>query len=112
MAATCLALLDPGDEVVIFEPWYENYWPDTVLSGAIPRFVTLREPDWSIDEAELRAAFNQRTRAIIINTPHNPTGKVFTRAELDLIAELAQRRDAYVLTDEIYEHNPTFSILA
>jgi aspartate/methionine/tyrosine aminotransferase len=108
MAATCLALLDPGDEVVIFEPWYENYWPDTVLTGAIPRFVTLHEPDWSIDEAELRAAFNQRTRAIIVNTPHNPTGKVFTRAELDLIAELAQHWDAYVLTDEIYEHNPTF----
>jgi aspartate/methionine/tyrosine aminotransferase len=108
MAATCLALLDPGDEVVIFEPWYENYWPDTVLSGAVPRFVTLHEPDWSIDEAELRAAFNNRTRAIVVNTPHNPTGKVFTRAELDLIAELAQRWDAYVLTDEIYEHNPTF----
>jgi aspartate/methionine/tyrosine aminotransferase len=108
MAATCLALLNPGDEVVIFEPWYENYWPDTVLSGAIPRFVTLHEPDWSIDEAELRAAFNQRTRAIIINTPHNPTGKVFTRAELDLIADLAQHWDAYVLTDEIYEHNLTF----
>jgi aspartate/methionine/tyrosine aminotransferase len=104
MAATCLALLNPGDEVVIFEPWYENYWPDTVLSGAIPSFVTLHEPDWSIDEAELRAAFNTRTRAIIVNTPHNPTGKVFTRAELDLIAELAQRWDAYVLTDEIYEH--------
>jgi aspartate/methionine/tyrosine aminotransferase len=108
MASTCLALLDPGDEVVIFEPWYENYWPDTVLSGAIPRFVTLHEPDWSIDEAELRGAFNARTRAIIVNTPHNPTGKVFTRAELDLIAELAQHWDAYVLTDEIYEHNLTF----
>jgi aspartate/methionine/tyrosine aminotransferase len=104
MAATCLALLDPGDEVVIFEPWYENYWPDTMLSGAVPRFVTLHEPDWSIDEAELRAAFNHRTRAIVVNTPHNPTGKVFTRAELDLIAELAQRWDAYVLTDEIYDH--------
>jgi aspartate/methionine/tyrosine aminotransferase len=108
MAATCLALLDPGDEVVIFEPWYENYWPDTVLSGAVPRFVTLHEPDWSIDEAELRAAFNQRTRAIVVNTPHNPTGKVFTRPELDLVAELAQHWDAYVFTDEIYEHNPTF----
>jgi aspartate/methionine/tyrosine aminotransferase len=112
MAATCLALLDPGDEVVIFEPWYENYWPDTVLSGAVPRFVTLHEPDWSIDEAELRAAFNERTRAIIINTPHNLTGKVFTRAELDLVAELAQRWDAYVFTDEIYEHNPTFPMAA
>jgi aminotransferase len=104
MASTCLALLDPGDEVVIFEPWYENYWPDTVLSGAVPRFVALHEPDWSIDEAELRAVFNDRTRAIVVNTPHNPTGKVFSRAELALVAELAQRWDAYVLTDEIYEH--------
>jgi aminotransferase len=104
MIATCLALLNPGDEVVIFEPWYENYWPDTVLSGAVPRYVTLHEPDWSVDEAELRAAFNPRTRAVIVNTPHNPTGKVFSRAELALIAELCQHWDAYVLTDEIYEH--------
>jgi aminotransferase len=104
MIASCLALVNPGDEVVIFEPWYENYWPDTVLSGAVPRYVTLHEPDWSIDEAELRAAFGSRTRAIIVNTPHNPTGKVFRRAELDLISSLCQRWDAYVLTDEIYEH--------
>jgi aspartate/methionine/tyrosine aminotransferase len=104
MVASCLALLDPGDEVVIFEPWYENYWPDTVLSAAVPRYVTLHEPDWSIDEAELRAAFGPRTRAVIVNTPHNPTGKVFRRAELDLIATLCQRWDVYVLTDEIYEH--------
>jgi aspartate/methionine/tyrosine aminotransferase len=104
MIASCLALLDPGDEVVIFEPWYENYWPDTVLSGAVPRFVTLHEPDWSIDEAELRAAFNPRTRAVIVNTPHNPTGKVFRRDELELLAGLCQRWDAYVVTDEIYEH--------
>jgi aminotransferase len=90
MIASCLALLDPGDEVVIFEPWYENYWPDTVLSAAVPRYVTLHEPDWSIDEAELRAAFGPRTRAVIVNTPHNPTGKVFRRAELDLIATLCQ----------------------
>src|SRR6266508_4545344 len=76
VVASCLALLDPGDEVVVFEPWYENYWPDTVISGAVPRFVTLHEPDWSIDEAELRAAFGPRTRAIIVNTPNNPTGKV------------------------------------
>jgi aspartate/methionine/tyrosine aminotransferase len=104
MIATCLALLDPGDEVVIFEPWYENYGPDTILSGAVPRYVRLREPDWSFDEAELRAAFGPRTRAIIVNTPHNPTGKVFTRDELQIIAGLCQQWDAYVFTDEIYEH--------
>jgi aminotransferase len=104
MMAACLALLNPGDEVVIFEPWYENYGPDTILSGAVPRLVTLHEPDWAIDEAELRAAFGPRTRAVIVNTPHNPTGKVFSRAELALIAELCQEWDAYVFTDEIYEH--------
>jgi aminotransferase len=104
MIAACLALLDPGDEVVIFEPWYENYGPDTILSGAVPRYVTLHEPGWSIDEAELRAAFNSKTRAIIVNTPHNPTGKVFRRDELDLIAELCAHFDVYCFTDEIYEH--------
>jgi aminotransferase len=104
VVASCLALLDPGDEVVVFEPWYENYWPDTVISGAVPRFVTLHEPDWSIDEAELRAAFGPNTRAIIVNTPNNPTGKVFRREELSLIADLCQRWDAYIITDEIYEH--------
>jgi aspartate/methionine/tyrosine aminotransferase len=104
MVAACLALLDPGDEVVIFEPWYENYGPDTILSGAVPRLVTLHEPDWSIDEAELRAAFGPRTGAVIVNTPHNPTGKVFSAEELALIAELCQQWDAYCFTDEIYEH--------
>jgi aspartate/methionine/tyrosine aminotransferase len=104
MIATCLALLNPGDEVVIFEPWYENYGPDTILSGAIPRYVTLHEPDWSIDERELAAAFGPRTRAVIVNTPHNPTGKVFRREELDAIAALCQRWDVWVFTDEIYEH--------
>ncbi|HVE91102.1 MAG TPA: aminotransferase class I/II-fold pyridoxal phosphate-dependent enzyme, partial [Actinomycetota bacterium] len=104
MIAACLALLDPGDEVVIFEPWYENYGPDTILSGAVPRFVKLHEPDWHFDEADLRSAFGPRTRAIIVNTPHNPTGKVFTREELDLISGLCQQWDTYVLTDEIYEH--------
>jgi aspartate/methionine/tyrosine aminotransferase len=104
MAATMLALVNPGDEVVVFSPYYENYWPDAVLAGATPRFVTLREPDWSIDEAELRAAFGPRTRAIVVNTPNNPTGKVFTREELGLIAELCQRHDAVAITDEIYEH--------
>jgi aspartate/methionine/tyrosine aminotransferase len=104
VVSSCLALLDPGDEVVVFEPWYENYWPDTVISGAVPRFVTLHEPDWHFDEAELRAAFGPRTRAIIVNTPNNPTGKVFRRDELEVIAELCQHWDAYVITDEIYEH--------
>ncbi len=104
MIAACLALVDPGEEVVVFEPFYENYGPDAILSGAVPRYVTLHEPDWSIDEAELRAAFTDRTRAVIVNTPHNPTGKVFTRAELELISELCNTYDALVLTDEIYEH--------
>ncbi len=104
MIATLLATVDPGDEVIVFEPFYENYGPDAVLSGATPRYVTLHAPDWAIDEAELRAAFSDRTRAIIVNTPHNPTGKVFTREELGLIAELCQRHDALCLTDEIYEH--------
>jgi len=104
MIATLLATVDPGDEVIVFEPFYENYGPDAVLSGATPRYVRLHEPDWSIDEAELRAAFSGRTRAIIVNTPHNPTGKVFSRAELELIAQLCQRYDVLCVTDEIYEH--------
>jgi aminotransferase len=104
MIATMLALVDPGDEVVVFEPFYENYGPDAILSGARPRLVRLHAPDWSIDEAELRAAFSDRTRAVVVNTPHNPTGKVFSRAELELIAELCQRHDVLVFTDEIYEH--------
>ena len=104
MIAAMLALVDPGDEVIVFEPFYENYGPDAILSGAVPRYVTLHEPDWRIDPDELRAAFGRRTRAIILNTPHNPTGKVFDRAELELIAGLAQEHDALVLTDDIYEH--------
>ncbi|HEY7696825.1 MAG TPA: aminotransferase class I/II-fold pyridoxal phosphate-dependent enzyme, partial [Vicinamibacteria bacterium] len=82
MIATMLALVDPGDEVVVFEPFYENYGPDAILSGATPRYVRLREPDWSLDPKELEAAFSSKTRAIIINTPNNPTGKVFSREEL------------------------------
>jgi aspartate/methionine/tyrosine aminotransferase len=104
MIATLLATVDPGDEVIVFEPYYENYGPDAILSGAVPRYVRLHRPDWGIDEAELRAAFSDRTRAIIVNTPHNPTGKVFGRAELDLISELCQRYDVLCVTDEIYEH--------
>ena len=104
MIATMLGLVDPGEEVIFFEPFYENYGPDAILSGATPRLVKLRVPDWSFDEAELRAAFSDRTRAIVLNTPHNPTGRMFSRAELDLVAELCQRHDALVVTDEIYEH--------
>jgi aminotransferase len=104
MIATLLAIVDPGDEVIVFEPFYENYGPDAVLSGATPRYVRLREPDWSFDRGELRAAFNDRTRAIIINTPNNPTGKVFTRDELTEIARLCQQWGTIAVTDEIYEH--------
>ena len=104
MIAALLGLADPGDEVVVFEPFYENYAPDTRLCGATRKLVRLHAPDWSIDEQELRRAFTAKTRAIIINTPHNPTGKVFSREELSLIAELCQEHDALALTDEIYEH--------
>ena len=104
MIAAMMAILDPGDEVIVFEPFYENYGPDAVLSGASPRYVRLHQPDWSLDEAELRRAFSARTRAIIVNTPHNPTGKVFSRAELDLVSELCQQWDVLCVTDEIYEH--------
>jgi aspartate/methionine/tyrosine aminotransferase len=104
MIATMLGILDPGDEVVIFEPFYENYRPDSILSGAVPRLVTLHAPDWTFDEADLRGAFSDRTRAIVINSPNNPTGKVFTREELSLIAELCIEHGAIAVTDEIYEH--------
>jgi aminotransferase len=104
MIATLLALVDPGEEVVVFEPFYENYGPDAILAGATPRYVTLHPPDWHIDESELRAAFTSRTRAVIVNTPHNPTGKVFSRHELELIGELCQDTGAICITDEIYEH--------
>jgi aminotransferase len=104
MIATLLALVDPGDEVIVFEPFYENYGPDAILSGAVPRYVTLREPDWQFDPGELEAAFNDRTRAIIINTPNNPTGKVFSREELGQVARLCQKWDVTAVTDEIYEY--------
>jgi aminotransferase len=104
MIAAMLGLLDPGDEVVIFEPYYENYGPDAILSGAVPRYVTLHEPDWSIDPDELRLAFGPRTRGIVVNSPHNPTGKVFSREELELIAGLCVEHDVIAFTDDIYEH--------
>jgi aminotransferase len=104
MAAVFLALIDPGDEVIVFEPFYENYGPDAILAGAKPVFVPLEWPDWHFDPDRLRAAFSNRTKAIVINTPHNPTGKVFSREELNLIAELCQQHDVWAITDEIYEH--------
>jgi aminotransferase len=99
-----MAILDPGDEVVVFEPFYENYGPDAILSGAVPRFVRLRPPDWTFDPGELARAFGPKTRAIIVNTPNNPTGKVFSRDELETIAALCREHDAVAVTDEIYEH--------
>ena len=104
MMSVMMALINPGDEAVIFEPFYENYGPDVILSGAQPRFVSLRPPDWSFDRDELAAAFGPRTKAIIVNTPNNPTGKVFTREELEFIRDLCVRWDAFAITDEIYEH--------
>lgn len=109
MISTLLAVCNAGDEVVIFEPFYENYGPDSVLSGARPRFVKLRAPareggEWSFDEKELRSAFDKHTKAVILNTPNNPTGKVFTRSELELIRDLCIEFDVLAITDEIYEH--------
>ena len=122
--ATMMGIIDPGDEVVVFEPFYENYGPDAILSGATPRYVTLHEPgqssvasrqspvsshhssspSWTFDPDELAAAFNNKTKAIIINTPNNPTGKVFTREELETIAALCRKWDVVAIADEIYEH--------
>ncbi len=104
MIATFLALLNPGDEVVVFEPFYENYWPDSQLSGAVCRYVRLRPPDWTFDPDELRAVFTKRTRAVILNSPNNPTGRVFLPNELKLLAELCEEYDCLLITDEIYEH--------
>ena len=104
MIAAMMATVDPGDEVVVFEPFYENYAPDAILSDARPRYVPLRAPDWKFEPDELRAAFNEKTKAIIICNPNNPTGKVFTRAEMEFIAGLCQEFDALCFTDEIYEH--------
>ena len=104
MMSALLGIINPGDEVVVFEPHYENYGPDVILSGATPRFVHLREPDWHLDESEIEKAFNDRTKAIVINTPNNPTGKVFSRAELEFLAGLCRKWDAIAVTDEVYEH--------
>ena len=104
MITTLLATVDPGDEVIVFEPFYENYGPDAILSGAVPRYVTLHEPNWTFDPDDLAAAFNDKTRAIIINSPNNPTGKVFSPDELAAIGRLCQQWDVLAITDEIYEH--------
>jgi aspartate/methionine/tyrosine aminotransferase len=104
MAATFLALVEPDDEVLLFEPFYENYGPDAYLSGGVGKAVPLRAPDWGLDPDRLRAAVGPRTRAVVVNTPHNPTGKVFSQAELAAIAEIAVEGDLLVFTDEIYEH--------
>jgi aminotransferase len=104
ISATLMALLDPGDEVVIIEPYHEGFLPAVVFPGGRPRFVPLEPPDYALDLDRLRAAFGSRTRAILINTPHNPTGHVFRRAELEGIAQLCQEFDAIAITDEIYEH--------
>ena len=104
MIAAMMAIVNPGDEVIVFEPFYENYGPDAILSGARPRYVTLSAPDWTFDPDQLAAAFNDNTKAIIINTPNNPTGKVFSRAEMETIAALCHRWNVIAITDEIYEH--------
>jgi len=104
MMATMLALVDAGDEVVIFQPYYENYAPDALLTGATPVWVPLRPPEWRFDPDELRNAFSAKTKAIIVNTPNNPTGHIFTREELTLIAQLCQEHDALAFSDEIYEY--------
>ena len=107
IVSTLLAVCNAGDEVVVFEPFYENYGPDSIVSGARPRFVTLRPPadangEWTFDERELRAAFHSQTKAIVVNTPNNPTGKVFTRRELELIRDLCVEFNVLAITDEIY----------
>ena len=104
MISSLMAIINPGDEIIVFEPFYENYGPDGILSGATPRYVTLHEPGWHFDESEMAAAFNNHTKAIVINTPNNPTGKVFSREELTFIATLCQKWGAVAVTDEIYEH--------
>jgi aminotransferase len=104
MIASLMATVNPGEEVIVFEPFYENYGPDAILCGATPRFVSLHAPDFSFCHEELAAAFNEKTRAIVINSPNNPTGRVFSRQDLELIAQLCQKYDVLAITDEIYEH--------
>jgi len=103
IAATLIGLVNPGDEVILFEPYYDSYRACVAMAGATPRFVPLRAPGWTIDPDELRAAFTDKTKAILVNTPHNPTGKVFTRDELRLIAGLCAEHDVIAVADEVYE---------
>ncbi len=102
--ATIMGLVNPGDEVIVFEPFYDSYLPVIQMAGGVPRFYTLQPPQWAIDEAALTALFTERTKLIIVNTPHNPTGKVFSLGELGLIANLCQQHDVIAMTDEVYEH--------
>ena len=104
MVSTLLAIVDPGDEVIILEPFYENYGPDAAICGARPIYVPLHTPDDTFDRDALRAAFGPRTKAIILNTPNNPTGRIFTRAQLEFVAGLCREHDVIAITDEIYEH--------
>jgi aspartate/methionine/tyrosine aminotransferase len=104
MISSLMAIVNSDEEVIVFEPFYENYGPDTILCNAKPQFITLHEPDWHFDERELTKAFNNKTKAIIINTPNNPTGKVFSREELHFIADLCLKWGVIAATDEIYEH--------
>jgi aminotransferase len=104
MLVALLGLINPGDEVILSQPFYENYWPDCVLAGATPRFVPLRPPGWRFDSDELAAAFNDRTKAIVLCNPNNPTGTVFTRDDLEAVAALCRKWDVIAVTDEIYEH--------
>ena len=104
MLVALLSLINPGDEVILSQPFYENYWPDCVLAGATPRFVPVRPPGWRFDPDELAAAFTDKTKAIVICNPNNPTGTVFTRDELAQVAALCRKWDVVAITDEIYEH--------
>jgi aminotransferase len=104
MASVMLALVDPGDEVIVMEPYYENYGPDAVLADARPVFLTLEAPDYRLDPERLRALVSPRTRAIVLNTPNNPTGRVFDRGELEAVADVCREHGLLAITDEIYEH--------
>lgn len=102
--AAILGLVDPGDEVILFEPFYDSYLPAVQFAGGVPRFYTLQPPTWAIDPDQLAALFSDKTKVILVNTPHNPTGKVYSQAELQLIADLCQKYDVIAITDEVYEH--------
>jgi N-succinyldiaminopimelate aminotransferase len=102
--ATIMGLVNPGDEVILFEPYYDSYLPSVQMAGGVPLFYTLRPPDWVIDQDKLAALFSDKTKLIVVNTPHNPTGKVWSQAELQMIAELCLAHDVIAVVDEVYEH--------